>query len=203
MKILVLDTETLGVAKPRVYDLGWLIYDTTDGTTIVARDYLAKEIFDNKRLMQTAYYKNKKPLYEKMLADGKCKKVGWAYICRILSRDINKYKPDGIYAYNSNFDNRSMKVSCEELKVKNPTADGIIDIWRGIVNPLITKSDGYREFCIANGYMSRHKTPRVQENAEVLYRYITGQTDFEEKHMALDDSRIELEILLHALGMRA
>ena len=45
MKILVLDTETLGVADPRVYNLGWLVYDTADGKVISARDYLIKELY--------------------------------------------------------------------------------------------------------------------------------------------------------------
>ena len=40
-KIIVLDTETLGVADPRVYNIGWLVY--ADGNIISKRDYLIKE----------------------------------------------------------------------------------------------------------------------------------------------------------------
>ena len=44
MKIIVLDTETLGVFDPSVYDLGYVIVDSTDGI-VVERDYLTAEIY--------------------------------------------------------------------------------------------------------------------------------------------------------------
>ena len=44
MRVLVLDTETLGVCDPTVYDLGYIIYDDVDGI-IVARDYITKEVY--------------------------------------------------------------------------------------------------------------------------------------------------------------
>ena len=201
MKVLVLDTETLGVFDPSVYDLGYLIYDDADGI-LVARDYITKEIFDDENKMKTAYYANKLPIYHQRLADGYCKKTKWAYICRMLKRDINKYKPDGIYAYNSSFDTRSIAKTCETLGVKsNPTADGIKDIWKGLTDPHITKSPEYIEFCRRNGFMTKHKTPRPQAKAETVYRFLKNQTDYVEEHTALEDSKIELAILLRALEL--
>ena len=201
MRIIVLDTETLGVADPQVYDLGYLIYDDVDGI-IVQRDYIAREIYDDQPRMETAYYYNKLPIYEKRLADGYCKKCRWADICRILKRDINKYKPDGIYAYNSRFDTRSIATTCESLGVKkNPTADGILDIWKGMTDPHITKSPEYIDFCRRNGFMTKHKTPRPQAKAETVFRFLTGQTDYVEEHTALEDSKIELAILLKVFAL--
>ena len=166
MRLLVLDTETLGVCDPSVYDLGYLIYDDADGI-IKTRDYITAEIFDDDSKMRTAYYYNKLPIYHKRLADGYCKKTKWSYICRILKRDINKYKPDGIYAYNSRFDTRSIATTCEKLGVKsNPTADGIKDIWKGLTDPRITQSPEYIDFCRRNGFMTKHKKPRPQAKAE-------------------------------------
>ena len=202
MRVLVLDTETLGVCDPSVYDLGYLIYDDVDGT-IVARDYITKEIYDDGAKMQTAYYYNKLPIYEQRLADGYCKKTKWTYILRMLQRDINKYKPDGIYAYNSAFDTRAIAKTCEMFKTKNPTADGIKDIWKGLTDPHITETEDYKEFCRTNGFMTKHKRPRCQAKAETVYRYLTRQTDYVEQHTALEDSKIELAILLKALEMRA
>jgi len=202
MRVLVLDTETLGVCDPSVYDLGYLIYDTADGM-LVSRDYITKEIYDNPKKMQTAYYYNKLPIYEERLADGYCKKTKWTYILRILQRDINKYKPDGIYAYNSSFDTRAIAKTCKLFKTKNPTADGIKDIWKGLTDPHITKTEEYKEFCKVNGFMTKHKRPRCQAKAETVYRYLTRQTDYVEQHTALEDSKIELAILLKALEMRA
>ena len=203
MRVLVLDTETLGVCDPSVYDLGYLIYDDIDGI-IIARDYITKEIYEQTERMSSAYYANKLPIYEERLADGYCKKTKWAYALRMLQRDINKYKPDGIYAYNSRFDTRSIAKTCEELGVrKNPTADGITDIWKGLTDPHITETESYKEFCRVNGFMTRHKKPRCQAKAETVYRYLMGQTDYVEEHTALEDSKIELAILLKALELTA
>jgi hypothetical protein len=198
MKILVLDTETLGVADPRVYNLGWLVYDTADGKVISARDYLIKELYDNSELMNTAYYANKIPLYEEMLADGKCRRIKWGYALRRLAREMKGV--DGIYAFNSRFDVRSIAKTCELLQSKNPTADGISDIWKGLANPNITSTREYQEFCKANGKMTKHKTPRCRENAETLFAYLTGNPNYIEQHTALADCKIELAILLAALG---
>ena len=201
MRIIVLDTETLGVFDPSVYDLGYLIYDSADGI-IKTRDYITSEIFDDERKMRTAYYAEKLPIYHKRLADGYCKKIKWAYALRMLKRDINKYKVDGIYAYNSRFDTRAIAKTCEKLGIKsNPTADGIKDIWKGLTDPHITSTKEYKEFCRRNGFMTKHKKPRPQAKAETVFRYLTGQTDYTEEHTALEDSKIELAILLKALAL--
>ena len=47
MKLLVLDTETLGLFNPLVYDLGYLIYDTETEEVLVKRDYIIKQVYDN------------------------------------------------------------------------------------------------------------------------------------------------------------
>lgn len=196
MKIIVLDTETLGVYDARVYNIGWLVY--ADGKITSKRDYLIKEIYDNENLMKTAYYANKRPLYEEKLADGKCRRISWSYALRQLARALRD--ADGIYAFNSRFDTRSIAKTCENIKAKNPTADGIKDIWKGMANPNITKTDEYQEFCKAHGKMTKHKKPRCKENAETLYAYLTGNPNYVEEHTALADCEIELAILLAALG---
>ena len=54
------------------------------------------------------------------------------------------------------------------------------------------------EVCVANGYMTKANKPQIK--AETLFRYITNNNDFIEDHMALEDSRIELDILMRALA---
>lgn len=203
MKLLVLDTETLGVFDPSVYDLGYLIYDTETQKVVVARDYITQEIYDNPSKMKTAYYANKMPIYESRLASGYCKKTKWTYILRMLQRDINKYEPYNLYAYNSAFDTRAIAKTCEIFGTKNPTANGIVDIWKGLTDPHITETQEYKDFCKKNGFMTKHKKPKCQAKAETVYRYLRNQVDYEEEHTALEDSKIELEILLKALSMRA
>lgn len=200
MKILVLDTETLGLTDRRVYDLGYLIYDAETGEVLKSRDYIVKQVYDNQELMNSAYYKNKLPIYEERLADGYCKKCYWGIILRILEKDLQKYCPDGIYAYNSRFDYSSIKETCKQYNSKiNPTADGIIDIMNYL--DTICETEDYKEFCEINGYLTKHKTPRCRRTAEVVYRYLNNNNEYEEQHTALEDSKIELEILLKALGI--
>lgn len=202
MKILVLDTETLGLFDQRIYDLGYVIYDSETEKVVCERNYIIKQIFDNRDLMQTAYYNNKRPIYEQRLADGYCKKVYWGVALRILEKDLKRYEPDGIWAYNSRFDQNAFKETCEKLNSKiNPVADGITDIMKVIDG--ITETEDYQEFCRKNGFLTKHKIPQPQRKAETLYRYLNNQTDYIEEHTALADSRIELEILLVALGLIA
>ena len=202
MKLLVLDTETLGLYDQRIYDLGYVIYDTETESVVCERNYIIKQIFDNLELMQTAYYNNKRPIYEKRLADGYCKRVYWGVALRILEKDLKRYEPDGIWAYNSKFDHRAFEKTCTDLNSKiNPVADGIADIMQVIGD--ITETEDYQEFCRKNGFLTKHKKPRPQRKAETLYRYLNNQTDYIEEHTALADSRIELEILLVALGLIA
>ena len=198
MKILVLDTETLGLNDRRVYDLGYVIYDTEAKKVCVMRDYIIKQVYDNPRLMATAYYGNKRPIYEERLHTRYCKKVWWGTACRILAKDIKKFKVDALFAYNSRFDYRAILTTCEKYGAKvNPTAEGIDDIMRYIAN--ITETEDYKGFCKAHGFMTKHKKPRCQKKAETLFRYLTGKVDYQEEHTALEDSKIELQIYLTAL----
>jgi len=198
MKILVLDTETLGLTDQRVYNLGYVVYDTKADAKLVERDYVIKQIFDNARLMQTAYYADKKPLYIERLKDGACKKLFWGNACRILAHDIERFEVGAILAYNSRFDYKAIMKTCERYCTKrNPTADGIADIMKVI--DTITETEDYKEFCKTHGFMTKHKKPRCQRKAETLFRYLTGQVDYQEEHTALADSRIELNIYLEAV----
>lgn len=202
MKILVLDTETLGLYDQRVYNLGYVIFDTEENAKLVERDYVIKQIFDNADLMKTAYYADKKPIYIERLEKGACKKMFWGSACRVLARDIERLGVGAVLAYNSRFDYNAIMKTCERYCTKrNPTANGIADIMK-VINT-ITETADYKDFCKAHGFMTKHKKPRCQKKAETLFRYLTGQVDYQEEHTALADSRIELDIYLEAMRRAA
>ena len=50
-----------------------------------------------------------------------------------------------------------------------------------------------RRFCYENDYLTKKGQRRY--TAEILYRFMNGQNDFEEVHKGLDDVMIEKEIL--------
>ncbi len=195
MHIIVLDTETLGVFDPSVYNLGYVVADTETGEVLAARDYVIRQIFDNPRLMKTAYYAWKRPIYLERLDSHECKRVYWGVALRILAGDIKRYNVREMWAYNSRFDARSIAITCEGLKAKlNPTEGGIKDIIPAI--KMITESEPYKAFCKAHGFMTKHKKPRCQKKAETVYRFLTQNAEYVEEHTALADSRIEFAILM-------
>lgn len=198
MKI-VLDTETISLEKPFVYDLGYVIVND-NGDIIAKKSYVISQVWNNKELFATAYYADKKPLYYARLKNGYSKKVGWGHAMRYLANDIKKYGITEIYAYNSKFDSRALNFMCAWYKVVNGLGGIEIQDIMNFIKP-ITKSQDFVNFCESNGYMTNHKTPQPQKKAETLYRYLTDNVDYEEEHTGLEDSLIELEILMTALAL--
>ena len=198
MKI-VLDTETISLEKPFVYDLGYVIVND-NGDIIAKKSYVISQVWNNKELFATAYYADKKPLYYARLKSGYSKKVGWGHAMRYLANDIKKYGITEIYAYNSKFDSRALNFMCAWYKVVNGLGGIEIQDIMNFIKP-ITKSQDFVNFCETNGYMTAHKTPQPQKKAETLYRYLTNNVDYEEEHTGLEDSLIELQILMTALGL--
>ena len=136
------------------------------------------------------------------LKSGYSKKVNLAYAMYQLKRDMKKYGIEK-FAYNSAFDNRAIKSTMKKFnKTKhNPIENGIIDIMDLI--GVITETEQYKKFCKDNNFMTKHRKPRPQKKAETLYRYLTNNPSYMEEHTALEDSKIELFILLTALGLNA
>ena len=195
---LILDTETISLDKPFVYDLGYTIADA-DGNIIAKKSYIITQIWNNKELFATSYYAAKKPLYISRLKSKYSKKVSWGNAMRYLANDIKKYGVTEIFAYNSKFDTRALNFMCAWYKVVNGLGGiQIKDIMKYIAP--ITETEDYKNFCEINGYMTAHKIPQCQKKAETLYRYLTKNVDFTEEHTGLEDSLIELEILMVALG---
>ena len=197
---LVLDTETVNLQKQFVYDLGYAIADH-EGEVIATKSYVISQIYNNKELFATSYYSNKRPLYESRLKSGYSKKVGWGNAMRYLANDIKKYGVTEIYAYNSRFDARAFAFMCAWYGCANPLGNmEVLDIM-DFTKPIIDTQE-YKDFCAANGFMTAHKkSPRPQQKAETLYRYLTKNVNYEEEHTGLEDSLIELEILMTALGL--
>lgn len=199
---LIVDTETAnGLASPLIYDLGWVVADE-NGEIILQRSYVIREVFDNETLFNTAYFKDKRPLYLERLESKYSKKVYLAYALRQLQKDMKKYGVES-FAYNSTFDNKAIKNSMQYFnKTKyNPVEPPISDIMKLI--GVITETEEYKAFCEKNGFMTKHKKPRPQKKAETLKKFLDKNPNYQEQHTAVEDSKIELEILITALGLMA
>ena len=197
---LIIDFETIGLEKTFAYDLGYVIADNSTNEVVHQKSYVISQIYNNKELFATGYYANKLPLYVERLKSGYSKKVSWGNAMRFLANDIKKYNVVEIYAYNSKFDAKVIAFMCEWFGVNNPTKDYEFKDIMDYIKPIVSTED-YKEFCKTNGFMTKHKKPQPQKKAETLYRYLKNDLSFEEEHTGLEDSLIELEILLTALGL--
>lgn len=95
------DKQKIAIAKPLVYDLGWVVSDR-QGNIIKTRNYLIQETFFVPNVFNTAYYKNKRPIYMELLAKGEIEPKCWKEAFQELLEDMEN--ADMTCAYNVCFD---------------------------------------------------------------------------------------------------
>lgn len=196
MKILVFDTETVDVEHAFCYNVGYCIVDTETKETLIKRDYVVEQVWENKMLFSTSYYADKKDLYVSALRGRRAKIKHWGHIMQRMVRDIQEFDVEYAYAFNSPFDVRVFDFNSEWFKSSN-ALDYVktIDI-RTLINPLIFSSE-YKEFCETHNLFT--ESGNYSGNAESLTKFIRQDKEFVEDHTALSDSLIEADIILYML----
>ena len=197
---LVLDTETANsLEDPLVYDMGWAIVDKY-GNVYKTESFVNREIFfEEAELMQNSYYAHKLPLYYKRIANGETKVANWNTIRKTLWQDITEYNIKEVVAHNARFDYRSTSLTQRWLtksKYRYFLPYGI-EVWDTLkmARDVIGKMPTYKKWCEVNNYLCKNGSPRF--TAEILYRFISGQEEFDEEHTGLSDVLIEKEILAY------
>lgn len=111
---------------------------------------------------------------------------------------ITKYKIKRIWAYNCTFDSGALRrlFTDEQWTIINNLIT-FCDIIPAILYTRLLNRD-YIDFCKANGFMT--EKGNVRTKAEVVYKYLTGDLQFEEEHTGLADVKIEFEILRAAMS---
>ena len=79
--------QNIAIAKPLVYDIGWTITDR-QGNILKTENYLIQETFFVPQVFNTAYYKEKRPIYMDLLEQGKIKVATWNEMVNILLEDL-------------------------------------------------------------------------------------------------------------------
>lgn len=95
------DKQKIAIAKPLVYDIGWVISDRM-GNIMKKINYLVQETFFVPNVFNTAYYREKRPIYMELLAKGEIKTALWNDIILELQNDLEFC--DFATAYNACFD---------------------------------------------------------------------------------------------------
>lgn len=195
--ILMCDTETANTLdEPILYDFGaWLI--DSEGKSYEKVNWVIKEAFLNKELMETAYFRDKIPAYWQDIWAGK-RQVKSIWDVYHYLRDVKRRYPDVKFcAHNASFDVKALRTSLRYLtksfkRWMIPFNMEIYDTLR-MARDTICKEEEYVKFCEANGFLTTQGKP--QATAEVLYRFLTGDVKFEEQHTGLADVEIEAYIL--------
>ena len=210
--IMVLDTETanglmvndkLDLSCSLVYDIGFTVVDKK-GRVYCQRSMAIREIFCGMAdVMKSAYYAEKLPKYWEDIKAGRRNLVNFMTARRIVLEVMKEYNIQTVSAHNARFDVNALNNTIRYITKSDKRfffsyGIEVWDTYKGAVNT-ICKQKGYIRFCERNGYMTKHKTPRVRATAEILYRYLSGDNNFIEEHQGLDDTTIEAKILTQIL----
>ena len=200
MNIIIFDTETISVDKPFCYNIGYTVVEVETRTYLAHRDFVVEQIWHNIPLFNTAYYADKRPLYVSAMRGKRATLDKWGYIMRIMRNDIKAYNVEGVYAYNSLFDDRVMEYNNDWYKTINPIETiPIYDIRGYAIEYLVDEK--YKAFCDKYGFYT--ESGNYSTTAETMYRYLMNDPTFEEAHTALADAEIETEILFACLNAGA
>lgn len=93
--------KKIAIARPLVYDLGWTLMHR-DGTVIHRAQYLISETFAVPSIFNTAYYREKRPLYLGMMERGEIQCLPWNTVMEEFIKDLET--ADYVGAFNSMFD---------------------------------------------------------------------------------------------------
>lgn len=210
--IMVLDTETanglmvndkLDLSCSLVYDIGFTVVDKK-GRIYCQKSMAIREIFCGMAdVMKSAYYAEKLPKYWEDIKASRRNLVNFMTARRIVLEVMKEYNIQTVSAHNARFDVNALNntiryITKSDKRFFFPYGIEIWDTYKGAVNT-ICKQKGYIRFCERNGYMTKHKTPKVRATAEILYRYLSGDNNFIEEHQGLDDTTIEAKILTQIL----
>lgn len=195
-KFIVLDTETTNsLDDPLTYDIGFAVIDEK-GKVYESYSFVIAEIFLDKELMKSAYFADKIPQYWQDIKDGKRKLAKLLTVKKILAKVMKDNHINIIIAHNARFDYRSLATTQRFLTSSKyryflPYGTEVYCTLK-MARQALKNNIEYDNFCYNNGYLT--KRGRKRYTAEILYRFLTGQNDFVERHTGLEDVLIEKEI---------
>ena len=198
---MVLDTETVTSART-VFDLGYRIIDRK-GNVYETGSYVVSETVATVdgivSMVTDSFTKTKAPRYIMSLIceTGEFTMVDFATMRETINDVIARYNPV-LAAYNITFDLNALNKTSQKLLGVDffDRMPELFDIWAAAMST-ICKAARYIQFIADNGITTDKGNP--QTGAEAVYKFITGNTDFEEAHTAAADCEIEAEIFAACL----
>lgn len=204
MNYMIIDSETCNsLDDPLVYDVGFEVFDDC-GRTIETASLTNKDVFLDKDFMSSAYYAEKIPNYWKEIWAKKRELISWK---EIKWRVFDACKRNGciiVAAHNAMFDNRALNLTQRYITTSRyryflPFGVEWHDTLK-MAREVLAQDKAYNNFCNFYGYTTTRGKPKF--TAEVVYKFISGDIDFEERHTGLEDVKIEKDIFLYCLARK-
>lgn len=201
-RILILDTETTNsLDDPLCYDVGYEVFDL-DGNLYDRNSFVNGDVFCCKELMASAYFLDKMPQYWQEIQQGKRQLASWYEITKALYHTIVANDVKVVVAHNARFDYLALHTTqryrtASKWRWVLPWG---VEWWDTLkMARAIMKDDAdYKEFCAKHEFLTTYGKP--QFTAEVLYRFIMGNIDFQESHTGLEDVQIERKIFEYLMA---
>lgn len=199
---LVLDVETTNsMDDPLVYDFGFQVVDRK-GKVYERGSFLIRDIICDKKLMESAYYREKLPQYRLDYKNGRHLLITFYNLRKKMNEIIKKYDIRDVGAYNARFDYRALHTTQRLLTSSKyrwffSRKVTWFCIWN-MAKSTICKQKSYEKFCLENNLMSANGG--LSTKAETVYKYMLLNNNYVESHTGLEDVKIETEIM--ALAFR-
>ena len=196
----MLDTETIGLDEPLVYDVGFAVIDR-EGNVYESYSYVVQEIFYGMpEKMKSAYYACKIPEYYSDIERGTRKVGRFFFIQGVINQLLIKYQIKAVIAHNMRFDYNALNYTARYISggIRKYFFPYGTDIWctLAMARSIMYKKPVYKQWCIEHEFIQqKNKQPRM--TAEILYRFISGIEDFEERHTGIEDVMIEAQIFAY------
>lgn len=197
---MVLDVETANSTDDAlVYDVGFVITDK-QGRIYERHSYVNIDIFlYESTLMKSAYYSKKIPLYKQAIKSKEYRALPLKTIRSIIYNKIKEYNITEVYAYNASFDYRALNTTQRYITKSKyrwflPYGVKVKCIWHMACQVLCSQKS-YIKWAINHNKIS--PKGNIITNAETVYSYLRGKSNFEEKHMGLADTEIEAYIMAY------
>lgn len=200
-KYIILDTETTNdIECPIVYDFGFSVIDES-GKAYASYSFVNADVFCDDELMATAYFADKIPQYWNDIKSGKRVLKSFRSIERIFRRVCRDWDIDTFVAHNARFDYLALQTTKRYITTSKerfffPYGSKFVDTLK-LSREVFGQNETYRNFCVSNNYVTKFGQNRY--TAEIIYRFLTGNNNFEEEHTGLADCMIEKEIFRHCL----
>ena len=112
---------------------------------------------------------------------------------------LEQYDVKVLSAYNLGFDKRALTYTNKCMGNTGKFLGRPVELWDiwGIATQTIMQHKTFHKIALSENWYT--EKGNVLSNAEVAYRYITNELDFEESHTALHDTEIETQILARCL----